>query len=99
LATPINMGLSVMTRLILSVSAAAFVAIAASSFFTTPGRAEIDYPWCSSSSTGQGGGPSCRYTSLEQCQAAVFGLNGWCSKNSRIVWQEQQQQAPKRGSR
>ncbi len=71
-----------------SLSAAAFVAIAAASF-VTPSRAEIDYPWCSLSSTGQSGSPSCRFSTQEQCQASVAG-SGWCQRNSRIVWQEQQ---------
>jgi hypothetical protein len=83
---------------LLSRAAAAVLAVAATSFVSTPGRAEIEYPWCSRSSTGQGGGPTCRYTSREQCQAAVLGLNGWCEENARVVWQRQQQ-GLKRGAR
>jgi hypothetical protein len=81
-----------------SISATAFLAIAAASLAGAPSRAEIDYPWCSNSPTSGGGGPVCRFTSLEQCQASVFGLNGYCTENARIVWQRQQQ-GPKRGAR
>jgi hypothetical protein len=65
-------------------------ASAAFAFATTPARAEVEYPWCSRSSTAQGGGPSCRYASLEQCQNAVAYSNGWCERNARVVWAEQQ---------
>ncbi len=71
-----------------SLSAAAFVAIAAASV-ATPSSAEIDYPWCSMSSTGQSGLPSCRFSTQAQCRASVAG-SGWCQRNSRMVWQEQQ---------
>jgi Protein of unknown function (DUF3551) len=77
-----------MQRSLPSLSAAAFVAIAAVSL-ATPSRAEIDYPWCSLSSTGQSGLPSCRFSTQAQCQASVAG-SGWCQRNSRLVFQEQQ---------
>lgn len=89
----------IMKLSLLSLSAAAFVAVAATALASTPGRAEIDYPWCSSTAIGQSGIPSCRYATLEQCQAFIFGLNGSCQRNPRIVWQEQQMQAPRRGAR
>lgn len=83
---------------LLSFSSAAFVAIAATSFAGSPSRAEIDYPWCSISSTGQSGIPVCRYTTLEQCRASV--TNGYCDRNAVIVWREQQmQEKKKRGAR
>ena len=81
---------------LLSFSAAAFVAIAATAFASTPSRAEIDYPWCSMTSTSQSGIPSCRYSTLEQCQAFLAGLGGSCQRNSRIIAQEQM---GKRGAR
>ena len=81
-----------------SFSAAAFIAIAAGLLAATEGRAEIDYPWCSISSTGQSGMPACRFSTLEQCQASIGGMAGFCQRNSRIVWQEQQQMM-KRGVR
>lgn len=79
-----------MKKLALSTFATASLAIAAASLPGAPAVAEIDYPWCSRSSTGQGGGPSCRYTTYEQCYANVVYNNGWCERNARVVWQEQQ---------
>jgi hypothetical protein len=87
-----------MKTFLLSLSATAFLTIAAASVASPPAVAEVEYPWCSRSSTAQGGGPSCRYTSYEQCQANVASTNGWCERNARIVWQEQQQ-GQKRGAR
>jgi hypothetical protein len=55
----------------------------------TPGRTEIEYPWCSVTSAGQSGTPSCRYATLEQCQAFVSGLNGFCQPNPRATAQPQ----------
>jgi hypothetical protein len=81
-----------------SLSVAAVIAIAASPFAETEGRVEIDYPWCSISSTGQSGTPSCRFSTREQCQASIGGMAGFCQRNSRLVWQEQQQ-VMKRGVR
>ena len=45
-----------------------FVGLAAVTLFASAqGRAEIDYPWCAMTSTGQSGKPSCVYATLEQC--------------------------------
>jgi hypothetical protein len=52
-------------------------------------RAEIDYPWCAMTSTGQSGKPSCVYATLEQCRAFLAGQSGSCVRNARIVVQEQ----------
>jgi hypothetical protein len=52
---------------------------------TTPSRAEIEYPWCSVTSAGQSGTPSCRYATLEQCQAFISGVNGSCQPNPRAT--------------
>ena len=76
----------------------AFIVLVAISVPATGGRAEIDYPWCSISSTGQSGMPACRFSTLEQCQASIGGMAGFCQRNSRLVWQEQQQMI-KRGVR
>jgi hypothetical protein len=81
-----------------SLSVVAFIAIAASPFAPTEGRTEIDYPWCSISSTGQSGTPACRFSTREQCQASIGGMAGFCQRHSRLVWQEQQQMM-KRGVR
>lgn len=71
-------------------------AFALLSLASAESRAEIDYPWCSISSTGQSGMPACRFATLEQCQASVSGGAGFCQRNSRIVAQEQ---AVRRGAR
>jgi hypothetical protein len=97
-APPFNKG-HIMKPSLLSFSAAALVAVAAIAFASTPSRAEIDYPWCSMTPTSQSGIPACRYATLAQCEAFVAGLSGTCQRNSRIVWQEQQMQATKRGAR
>jgi hypothetical protein len=67
-----------------------FVSIAAvTSLAPAQGRAEIDYPWCAMTSTGQSGKPSCVYATLEQCRAFLAGQSGSCVRNARIVFQEQ----------
>jgi hypothetical protein len=85
-----------MKTLMLSLSASVLLAGAMVSFTSAPAVAVYDYPWCARSSAGQGGGPSCRYSTYEQCYASTVQSNGWCEKNSRVVWQEQQ---AKRGVR
>jgi hypothetical protein len=63
---------------------------------TAPGRAEIEYPWCAMTSTGQSGLPACLYSTLAQCQAFLAGQAGSCVRNARIVAREQ---AAKRGAK
>jgi hypothetical protein len=65
-----------MKPILLSLSAAVFVAIGAAS----PARAEIEYPWCAYSCT-TGGAPLCSYTTIEQCRASLVG--GYCQPNPR----------------
>jgi hypothetical protein len=79
-----------MKTLMLSGLAAASLTFAAASVTSTPAVAVYNYPWCSRSSAGQGGGFSCRYSTYDQCYAATVQLNGWCEKNPSLVWQEQQ---------
>lgn len=71
-------------------------AMALLSLAPAQGRAEVDYPWCSISSTGQSGMPACRFATVEQCQASIGGGAGFCQRNSRIVAREQ---AVRRGAR
>lgn len=71
-------------KTLLSLAATAAVAIAAMSFASTPGRAEIEYPWCSITSAGQDGTPRCRYSTLDQCNAFVTG-QGYCQPNARAT--------------
>jgi hypothetical protein len=67
-----------------------FVSLAAvTSLASAQSHAEIDYPWCAMTSTGQSGKPSCVYATLEQCQAFLAGQSGSCVRNARIVFQEQ----------
>ena len=83
-------------KMLLSLAATAFVAIAATSFASTPSRAEIEYPWCSITSAGQSGLPSCRYTTLDQCNAFLSGVTGFCQPNPRA---SANAQVIKRGAR
>lgn len=78
-----------MIRSITALAGAAFVAIAAASLAATPVRAEIDYPWCSLTSASQSGLPVCLYATLEQCQAFIGGMAGFCQRNARFVAKEQ----------
>ena len=73
-----------------SLSAAAAFAFAAVSLTSAPAGAVYDYPWCARLAGFGGSGPSCRYSTYEQCYAATVQLNGWCERNPNIVWQEQQ---------
>jgi len=58
------------------------VAVAMSALFAVPARAEIEYPWCAHYSGGeQGGGRNCGFSTLEQCQATVSGIGGFCERN------------------
>ena len=45
------------------------------------GTAEITYPWCAQYSN-QHGGRNCGFSTLEQCQATVFGNGGYCEANA-----------------
>jgi hypothetical protein len=75
-------------KTLLSVSALALVAIAATTFVSTASRAEIEYPWCSISSTGQSGTPTCRYATIEQCNAFLAGQAGFCQPNRQRAGDE-----------
>jgi hypothetical protein len=70
---------------LLSLSATAFVAIAATALASSASRAEAEYAWCAITSTGQAGGPSCYYATLEQCQAFLAGQAGFCQPNPRAT--------------
>jgi hypothetical protein len=73
-----------------ALSASAFLATVAVAFVSLPAAAEVEYPWCSRSSVEYDGMPDCRYSTYEQCQANAVYLNGWCERNARVVWREQQ---------
>jgi hypothetical protein len=64
-------------RIIIAVLAAVFVAL-------TADRAEADpYRWCAVYSGGEtgGGGSNCYFITLEQCQAQISGMGGFCEPN------------------
>ena len=69
-----------MTKLCTVFMAAGVIELLAS--FANPVRAEIEYPWCAQYSGGeQGGGRNCGFSTLEQCQATVSGIGGFCERN------------------
>ncbi len=39
------------------------------------------YPWCARYSDGMGGSSNCGFLTLEQCQATVSGVGGFCEPN------------------
>ena len=47
---------------------------------TIPAAAQspTSFPWCMK---GARGGTSCYFYSLQDCQATVSGLGGWCIRN------------------
>jgi hypothetical protein len=90
------MGYPTMKTSMLSISATAFVAIAATVLASSPSRAEIEYPWCAITSTGQAGGPSCYYATLDHCKAFLAGQAGFCQPNARATAQAQ---VTRRGAR
>jgi hypothetical protein len=49
---------------------------------TAPAGAEIYYPWCAQYGAGGDGGRNCGFSTLEQCQATVSGIGGFCERNS-----------------
>jgi uncharacterized protein DUF3551 len=60
--------------------AAAVLLIAGSSINNA--KAADPYRWCADYSMGGGdGGTNCYFMTLEQCQAAVFGVGGFCRPN------------------
>jgi hypothetical protein len=94
------MGYPTMKTSLLSISATAFVAIAATALASSPSRAEVEYPWCVITSTGQAGGPSCSYATLDQCNAFLAGQAGFCQPNPRATAQAQvQAKVTRRGAR
>lgn len=70
---------------LLALCSTAFVATAATSISSVPGRAEVEYPWCAITSIGQSGLPACLYATREQCIAFIGGQAGFCQPNPRAV--------------
>ncbi|CAN5256530.1 hypothetical protein BH10PSE10_BH10PSE10_14410 [soil metagenome] len=71
-----------MPKILLMIAAS----LAVSVFGVAPSAA-YDYPFCRKAEGGPG---DCRYTTMEQCQAAVSGTPGFCQPN---YWLPQTAQA------
>jgi len=80
---------------LLSLSAAALVAVAAGTLAGSPARAQVEYAWCAITSLNLGT-PVCDYVTLEQCRASIVGGGGFCQPNARAA---SQAQMPRRGVR
>jgi hypothetical protein len=39
------------------------------------------YAWCAEYSGGRGGSTNCGFVTLQQCQATVSGIGGFCREN------------------
>jgi len=48
-----------------------------------------NYPWCAQYS-GDVGGENCGFTTLQQCQATVSGIGGYCLQNPMYAAQANQ---------
>ena len=81
---------------LLSLGAAAGVAISALPVTSTPSRAGIEYPWCVISSSGGLGVPICDFATLEQCQVFIRGLTGFCRPNPKAVVETKGPTSPRR---
>jgi Protein of unknown function (DUF3551) len=69
-----------MTKTLLGLTAAAGFA---ASFFFAAGAASADpYRWCAVYGGRDGGGTNCGFVTLQQCQATVSGIGGFCAENS-----------------
>jgi hypothetical protein len=60
------------------------------------------YRWCAEySGGGQGGGTNCYFLTLQQCQATVSGIGGFCRENNfydgRPVFGDERVQHRRRG--
>jgi Protein of unknown function (DUF3551) len=67
-------------RLIAATFVAAFVAVAGSLAGTSTAAAD-PYRWCAIYSGNSGGATNCGFVTLEQCQATVSGIGGFCNVN------------------
>jgi hypothetical protein len=61
----------------------------------TPGMAR-PYPWCARTPLN-GGSLECRYVTLQQCQATVYGLGGDCLQNPVIAFSQRPGPSPDPG--
>lgn len=75
--------------------------LALSAFVLAPSSSRaIEYPWCAQYSGDGGGGRNCGFSTLQQCQATVSGIGGFCERNSFYTGPERPQPKPhKRNSK
>jgi len=62
----------------------AIMAVAFAALFQTGVSARAQYTggsWCANYGGGRGGGTNCGFHSFDQCQAALSGNGGMCSRN------------------
>ena len=65
-------------RIVLAITAVLFIAVSA----TQPAQAD-PYKWCAVyAGNAMDGSKACWFTTLEQCQATVTGLAGFCQPNT-----------------
>jgi hypothetical protein len=66
-----------MTKLLIG-----FAALAALTAFNAPSaNAEVQYPWCAKYGRFGNAATNCGFTTLQQCQATVSGIGGFCERN------------------
>ncbi len=46
-----------------------------------PARANDPYQWCAVYGPEDGGSANCYFLTLQQCQATISGVGGWCMRN------------------
>jgi hypothetical protein len=57
--------------------------VAATTVLNTPTKAQ-NYPWCAIYGGGNNGGATnCGFTTIQQCQATVSGIGGFCQPNTQ----------------
>jgi hypothetical protein len=56
------------------------IAFVALSLSTTAASADRNGSWCANFGTGHSG-INCSFNSMDQCQATLLGLSGWCEPN------------------
>lgn len=62
----------------------AVMAVTFAALFLTGSNASAQYvggSWCANYGGGRGGGTNCGFHSFDQCQAALSGNGGMCSRN------------------
>jgi hypothetical protein len=72
------------------------VTILLATFMTQPAHAD-PYQWCAEYGGFRGGGATnCYFLTLQQCQAAISGVGGFCRRNTFYTGPEGGGRSPKR---